>query len=219
MLATGSAIGDSIAHGTACVIRTAADIATFRDGAILVTEMTDPDWVPIMKRAAGIVTDHGGPTSHAAIVSRELGVPAVVGTGNATAVLAEGRPVTISCAEGDLGRVYDGTLAFETEDVDLGALPETRTAVMVNIASPAAAFQWWRLPADGVGLARMEFIISSLIRVHPMALVHPGTRHGPRRGAADPGTGAGLCGPGRVLRGRPVAGHRQDRRAVLSRAP
>ena len=173
VLAAGSAIGDSIAHGTACVIRTAADIATFRDGAILVTEMTDPDWVPIMKRAAGIVTDHGGPTSHAAIVSRELGVPAVVGTGNATAVLAEGRPVTISCAEGDLGRVYDGTLAFETEDVDLGALPATRTAVMVNIASPAAAFQWWRLPADGVGLARMEFIISSLIRVHPMALVHP----------------------------------------------
>jgi pyruvate,water dikinase len=173
VLTAGSAIGDSIAHGTACVIRTAADIAKFRDGAILVTEMTDPDWVPIMKRAAGIVTDHGGPTSHAAIVSRELGVPAVVGTGNATAVLAEGRAVTISCAEGDLGRVYDGTLAFETEDVDLGALPETRTAVMVNIASPAAAFQWWRLPADGVGLARMEFIISSLIRVHPMALVHP----------------------------------------------
>ncbi|MDR7081787.1 pyruvate,water dikinase [Arthrobacter ginsengisoli] len=173
VLARGAAIGDSIAQGTACVIRSAADIENFRDGAILVTEMTDPDWVPIMKRAAGIVTDHGGPTSHAAIVSRELGVPAVVGTGNATTVLAEGLAVTISCAEGDEGRVYRGSLAFETEEVDLGELPKTHTKVMVNIASPAAAFQWWRLPADGVGLARMEFIISSLIRVHPMALVHP----------------------------------------------
>ena len=173
VLARGAAIGDSIAQGTACVIRSAADIENFRDGAILVTEMTDPDWVPIMKRAAGIVTDHGGPTSHAAIVSRELGVPAVVGTGNATTVLAEGLAVTISCAEGDEGRVYRGSLAFETEEVDLGELPETHTKVMVNIASPAAAFQWWRLPADGVGLARMEFIISALIRVHPMALVHP----------------------------------------------
>lgn len=173
VLARGAAIGDSIAQGTACVIRSAADIENFRDGAILVTEMTDPDWVPIMKRAAGIVTDRGGPTSHAAIVSRELGVPAVVGTGNATAVLAEDRAVTISCAEGDEGRVYRGLLAYETEEVDLGELPETRTKVMVNIASPAAAFQWWRLPADGVGLARMEFIISGLIRVHPMALVHP----------------------------------------------
>ncbi|MDI3241033.1 phosphoenolpyruvate synthase [Arthrobacter sp. AL08] len=173
VLVRGAAIGDSIAHGTACVIRSAADIDNFRDGAILVTEMTDPDWVPIMKRAAGIVTDRGGPTSHAAIVSRELGVPAVVGTGNATTVLAEDQSVTISCAEGDEGRVYQGSLAFETEDVDLGELPETHTKVMVNIASPAAAFQWWRLPADGVGLARMEFIISALIRVHPMALVHP----------------------------------------------
>ena len=106
-------------------------------------------------------------------MSRELGVPAVVGTGNATAVLTEGLAVTLSCAEGDQGRVYAGSLAFETEEVDLGELPETRTRIMVNIASPAAAFQWWRLPADGVGLARMEFIISSLIRVHPMALVHP----------------------------------------------
>ncbi|MGP4030975.1 phosphoenolpyruvate synthase [Pseudarthrobacter sp. 1C304] len=180
VLAAGAAIGDSIAQGTACVIRSAGDIENFRDGAILVTEMTDPDWVPIMKRAAGIVTDHGGPTSHAAIVSRELGVPAVVGTGNATAVLAEGRAVTLSCAEGDEGRVYEGTLAFDTEEVDLGDLPETRTKVMVNIASPAAAFQWWRLPADGVGLARMEFIISSLIRVHPMALVHPDRVTDPR---------------------------------------
>ena len=172
-LASGAAIGEAIAHGTACVVRDARDIDKFRDGAILVTQMTDPDWVPIMQRAAGIVTDHGGPTSHAAIVSRELGVPAVVGTGNATSVLEDGMPITLSCAGGEDGEVYDGTLAFDVEEVDLGALPKTRTAVMVNIASPSAAFQWWRLPAAGVGLARMEFIISNLIRIHPMALVHP----------------------------------------------
>lgn len=173
LLASGAAIGEAIAGGTACVVRDAKDIEEFRDGAILVARMTDPDWVPIMQRAAGIITDHGGPTSHAAIVSRELGVPAVVGTGNGTSVLHDGMPVTLSCAEGEKGEVYEGMLAFDVEEVDLGALPATRTAVMVNIASPAAAFQWWRLPAAGVGLARMEFIISNLIRIHPMALVHP----------------------------------------------
>ena len=173
LLLSGAAIGDAIATGSACVIRDPADIENFRDGAILVTEMTDPDWVPIMTRASGIVTDHGGPTSHAAIVSRELGIPAVVGTGTATEVLKEGQDITLSCAEGDQGHIYEGTLTFETEEIDLGTLPATRTAVMVNIASPAAAFQWWRLPAAGVGLARMEFIINNLIKIHPMALVHP----------------------------------------------
>ncbi|TFD35316.1 phosphoenolpyruvate synthase [Cryobacterium sp. TMT1-62] len=173
LLVTGVAIGDSIASGVACVIKDPADIEKFVDGAILVTEMTDPDWVPIMTRAAGIVTDHGGPTSHAAIVSRELGVPAVVGTGIATDTLTDGQMITISCAEGDEGYVFEGKLAFETEEIDLGTVPKTRTKVMVNIASPAAAFEWWRLPADGVGLARMEFIINNLIKIHPMALVHP----------------------------------------------
>ncbi|TFC05112.1 phosphoenolpyruvate synthase [Cryobacterium mannosilyticum] len=173
LLISGVAIGDSIASGVACVIKDPADIEKFVDGAILVTEMTDPDWVPIMTRAAGIVTDHGGPTSHAAIVSRELGVPAVVGTGTATDVLTDGQLITISCAEGDQGFVYEGGLTFETEEIDLGSVPKTRTKVMVNIASPAAAFEWWRLPADGVGLARMEFIINNLIQIHPMALVHP----------------------------------------------
>jgi pyruvate,water dikinase len=173
VLASGAAIGDAIAAGQACVIRDAKDIETFVDGAVLVTRMTDPDWVPVMKRAAGIVTDHGGPTSHAAIVSRELGVPAVVGTGDATENLVNGAPVTLSCAEGEEGRVYDGLLAYTTEEVDIELLPATRTGVMVNIGSPAAAFKWWRLPAAGVGLARMEFIINSLIRIHPMALVHP----------------------------------------------
>lgn len=173
LLASGSAVGDAIAAGKVSRILDAGDIDSFTDGSILVTRMTDPDWVPIMKRAAGIVTDHGGPTSHAAIVSRELGVPAVVGTGNATQTLEHGSPVTVSCAEGEQGRVYAGALEYDVEEADIGALPTTRTRVMVNIASPAAALQWWRLPAAGVGLARMEFIINSLIRVHPMALVHP----------------------------------------------
>jgi pyruvate,water dikinase len=173
VLASGPAIGDTIAVGRACVIRSTSDIANFVDGSILVTEMTDPDWVPIMARAAGIVTDHGGSTSHAAIVSRELGIPAVVGTGSATEVIKDGQPITLSCAEGDEGHVYAGELEFTTEEVDLGELPATRTHVLLNIASPAAALQWWRLPVSGVGLARMEFIINNLIKVHPMALVHP----------------------------------------------
>jgi len=172
-IATGAAIGAAIAAGKASIIRDPSDIGTFPNGAILVTGNTDPDWVPIMKRAAGIVTDHGGNTSHAAIVSRELGVPAVVGTGNATSVLRDGQDITISCAGGETGMVYDGLLDFECEEIDLESLPETRTEVMVNIADPSAAFQWWRLPAKGVGLARMEFIINNLIKVHPMALLHP----------------------------------------------
>ena len=172
-LLTGAAIGEAIASGIACVIRSAADIERFRDGAILVTEMTDPDWVPVMKRAAGIVTDHGGTTSHAAIVSRELGVPAIVGTGQGTVLLRDGQALTISCAEGEQGVVYEGELPFETEEVDLSTIPATRTAMMVNVASPGAAFRWWRLPARGVGLARLEFIISNAVRAHPMALACP----------------------------------------------
>ncbi|MBN9606975.1 MAG: phosphoenolpyruvate synthase [Actinomycetales bacterium] len=173
VLVSGAAIGEAIATGEVCVIRDPAEIESFRDGAILVTEMTDPDWVPIMSRAAGIITDHGGSTSHAAIVSRELGIPAIVGTGTATSTLHDGQAITLSCAEGEEGHVYAGTLEHSTEEVDVSDVPETRTRLLVNIASPAAAFQWWRLPARGVGLARMEFIVNTLIAVHPMALVHP----------------------------------------------
>ncbi|HEY1227124.1 MAG TPA: phosphoenolpyruvate synthase, partial [Ramlibacter sp.] len=172
-LVSGAAAGEGVATGTACVIRHPQDIARFRDGAILVTEATDPDWVPVMKRAAGIVTDHGGVTSHAAIVSRELGVPAIVGTGRGTSVLHEGDTVTLSCAEGEQGTVYAGALPFEAEEVDLASIPATRTAIMVNMASPGGAFRWWRLPAKGVGLARLEFIISNVVRAHPMALLQP----------------------------------------------
>lgn len=171
-LATGLSIGDAVVAGPVCIIEDAADIARFVDGAVLVTRTTDPDWVPVMKRATAIVTDHGGRTSHAAIVSRELGLPAIVGTGEATRVLHDQQAVTVSCAEGDRGFVYEGTAVYERVPLDLGSIPATRTKVMLNLANPAAAYRWWRLPADGVGLARMEFVIANLVRVHPMALVH-----------------------------------------------
>ncbi len=170
-LLDGLAIGDGVAVGEACVIRAPGDIARFRDGAILVTETTDPDWVPVMKRAAAIVTDRGGRTSHAAIVSRELGLPAVIGTGKATEILRDGQDATVCCAEGNRGVVYDGIADYETEDLDVSTIPATRTRIMLNLADPEQAFRWWRLPADGVGLVRMEFVISNHIRIHPMALV------------------------------------------------
>jgi pyruvate, water dikinase len=172
-LTAGAAVGSAIASGHACILRSVADIASFRPGSILVSERTDPDWVPIMRQAAGIVTEHGGTTSHAAIVSRELGVPAIVGTGDATRVIADDQEITLSCAEGETGQVYEGILPFEKTEVEVDELPQTRTKLMINLADPSAAFRWWRLPASGVGLARMEFIINSLIRIHPMALLEP----------------------------------------------
>lgn len=170
-LLTGLAIGQAIAAGDVCVIKSAEEIDRFEEDAILVTGMTDPDWVPIMKQASGIITDYGGRTSHAAIVSRELGIPAIVGTGDATHTLQNSQTVTISCAEGDRGYVYEGALEFEESQVDLEGVPETETRIMMNIASPAAAFRWWRLPCQGIGLARMEFIVNNVIKAHPMALV------------------------------------------------
>ena len=166
----GLSVGGAVVSAPVCLIETVADIDKFRDGAILVTTITDPDWVPIMKRAAAIVTDSGGRTSHAAIVSRELGLPAIVGCGNATELLHDEQVVTVSCAEGDEGIVYDGTSDYSVEEIDLGKAPETRTKIMLNMANPAAAFRWWRLPIEGVGLARMEFVISNAIKVHPLAL-------------------------------------------------
>ena len=171
VLVEGLAIGEAIATGQAQVLESSDQIGRFKEGSILVTGMTDPDWVPIMKKSAGIVTDHGGRTSHAAIVSREFGIPAVVGTGNATHVLKDGQEVTLSTAEGEGGYVYEGTLEYEVEDLDLSDVPETRTQIMINIASPSAAARWWRLPVRGIGLARMEFIINNIIQIHPRALV------------------------------------------------
>ena len=181
VLAKGLAIGDRVVSALVNVIRTPEEIERFEDGAILATGTTDPDWVPIMKRAAGIVTDHGGRTSHAAIVSRELGLPAIVGTGNATRVLHDGQQVTLSCASGDEGHVYAGEAEVQTSVTSLGEIPETRTKVMLNLANPSAAFRWAMLPSDGVGLARMEFVIANHVRVHPMALLRPEAISGPER--------------------------------------
>jgi pyruvate,water dikinase len=172
-LLNGAAIGSAIASGHACVIKHPQDIDRFEGGSILVAEATNPDWVPVMKRAAGIVTDHGGPTSHAAIVARELGVPAVIGTGRGTSIIGNGQEITLSCAEGSLGVIYSGMLPFTRETVDVGALVEPPVEMTLNMANPGTAFDWWRLPAKGVGLARMEFIIGSDIKLHPMAAAHP----------------------------------------------
>ncbi|WP_366656713.1 phosphoenolpyruvate synthase [Fodinicurvata sp. EGI_FJ10296] len=172
-LATGLSIGDQIVTGRVCLIRDVKEIDRFVEGSVLVTDTTDPDWVPIMKKAAAIVTDHGGRTSHAAIVSRELGLPAIVGTGNATKLLHDQQDVTVCCAEGDVGTVYEGFGDISVEEIAIGDIPATKTRVMLNIGNPAAAMRWWRLPADGVGLARMEFVVSNAIKAHPMALIHP----------------------------------------------
>ncbi|MGB8623435.1 MAG: phosphoenolpyruvate synthase [Paracoccaceae bacterium] len=169
-LLTGLSVGNAVATGKVCLIEHAHEIDRFVDGSILVTSTTDPDWVPVMKRAAAIVTDHGGRTSHAAIVSRELGLPAVVGTGEATHLLHDEQEVTVSCAEGEEGFVYSGIAEYEVEEIALGEVPETRTKIMLNMANPSAASRWWRLPADGVGLARMEFLVGNVIKVHPLAL-------------------------------------------------
>ena len=171
-LVAGLAVGEAVAVGPTCRIDDPAEQERFPAESVLVTGMTDPDWVPIMKQAAAIVTDHGGRTSHAAIVSRELGLPAVVGTGDATEVLADEQEVTVSCAEGEEGRVYAGRAEYSVDELSLEGLPRTRTKVMLSLASADAAFRWARLPADGVGLARLEFIVNEAIGIHPMALVH-----------------------------------------------
>ena len=171
VLAEGASVGDKIGQGPVSKILSVKDIGRFRDGDVLVTEMTDPDWVPIMQRASAIVTDKGGRTCHAAIVSRELGIPCVVGTGNATAKIPAGKPVTVSCAGGDEGHVYGGLLKFTVTKTDVKDLPHTKTKIMMNIGSPELAFQYSHIPSHGVGLAREEFIIDSHIKIHPLALL------------------------------------------------
>ncbi len=170
VVARGAAIGESIAAGRVRILKSPKEIDRFEDGDVLVTERTDPDWGPVMKRATAIVTDHGGRTSHAAIVSRELGVAAIVGTGSGTKALKDGQEVTVSCAEGSEGRIYEGILDYEERDIDIEDLPEAPVQLMINLASPDTAFRWWRLPVHGVGLARMEFIINDVIKIHPLAL-------------------------------------------------
>jgi pyruvate,water dikinase len=171
MLAKGASVGNKIGVGKASKIMSLKDITKFKDGDVLVTEMTDPDWVPIMKQASAIVTDKGGRTCHAAIVSRELGIPCVVGTGNGSKKIPDGSLITVSCAEGDEGRVYAGALKFDINKTDVTNLERPKTKIMMNIGSPDRAFHYSQIPNDGVGLAREEFIINSHIQIHPLALL------------------------------------------------
>jgi len=171
VLAQGRAIGQKIGAGPARVIPGVAEIGRVQPGDVLVTDMTDPDWEPVMKRAAAIVTNRGGRTCHAAIVARELGIPAVVGCGDATQHVTDGADATVSCAEGDTGTVYRGRLRFEVQRRAAGDMPALPAKIMMNVANPERAFEFAALPNDGVGLARLEFIINNLIGVHPMALI------------------------------------------------
>ncbi len=168
----GIAVGDKIAHGRVRVIHDLKDAGQFQEGEILVTDITDPDWEPIMKKASGIITNRGGRTAHAAIVARELGIPAVVGTHKATEILKTGMEVTLSCAEGEIGYVYEGYVPYQVEEINLESLPKTRTKIMMNVGNPESAFKYSSIPNDGVGLAREEFIIANYIKIHPLALLH-----------------------------------------------
>jgi pyruvate, water dikinase len=171
LLAEGRAIGQRIGAGAVRVLRSAAEMHLFNPSEVLVADMTDPDWEPIMKRAAAIVTNRGGRTCHAAIIARELGIPAVVGTGSATSELQDGQRVTVSCAEGDTGYVYAGLLDFAVEETEQDSMPEIGVKIMMNVGTPDQAFAFSRLPNAGVGLARLEFIINNQIGIHPKALL------------------------------------------------
>jgi len=196
VLVTGRAVGTRIGSGPVRAIRDAHDLAEFRPGEVLVADTTTPDWEPVMKTAAAIVTNRGGRTCHAAIVARELGIPAVVGAEHATERLAGGSEVTVSCAEGDVGKVYEGALPFEVSRTDLSQLVRPSTEIMVNLGNPALALQTSLLPTDGVGLARMEFIISEAIKVHPMALIHPERIDDPNARVEIERLAAGYARPG-----------------------
>ena len=171
VLATGRAIGSRISLGPARIIKSVKEMSRVQPGDVLVADMTDPDWEPVMKRAAAIVTNRGGRTCHAAIIARELGIAAVVGCGDATALIQEGQPVTVSCAEGDTGFIYEGALDFEQKQIELDSLPEIPLKIMMNVGNPDRAFDFAGIPHRGVGLARLEFIINRMIGVHPRALL------------------------------------------------
>ncbi|MEG3901911.1 phosphoenolpyruvate synthase [Microcoleus sp. B4-C5] len=172
VLAKGRAVGESIGQGKARVILDVHRIAEFQSGEVLVTNKTDPDWEPIMKKASAIVTNSGGRTCHAAIIAREMGIPAIVGTGDATQILKNGQEITVSCSEGDEGKVYSGLLPFEIQETAIENLPRTRTQILMNVGNPEEAFGLSAIPCDGVGLARLEFIIANHIKAHPLALIH-----------------------------------------------
>ena len=173
VLCRGRAIGASVSSGRARIIADPSQIQRFAPGDLLITERTDPDWEPILKMASGVITNQGGRTCHAAIIAREMGITAIVGTGDATDRIADGERITASCCEGDEGRVYRGELPFQVEERQLGDIPATRTQILMNVGNPEEAFKLAQLPCDGVGLARLEFIIANHIKVHPMALLQP----------------------------------------------
>ncbi|MFP5385587.1 MAG: phosphoenolpyruvate synthase [Bacteriovoracia bacterium] len=172
ILLKGKAVGSKIGSGPVKIVRSSSELSEFKEGEVLVTEMTDPDWEPVMKKAAAIITDRGGRTCHAAIVSREHGVPCIVGTGKATTTLQDGQEVTVSCAEGEEGLIMEGKLPYSIKKIDWSSAKKTRTKVMVNLGNPDIAFKTALMPVDGVGLARLEFIIAEHVKVHPMALVN-----------------------------------------------
>jgi pyruvate,water dikinase len=171
-LVTGRSVGEMIGQGKARVILDVHRLGEFQLGEVLVTNRTDPDWEPIMKKASAIVTNSGGRTCHAAIIAREMGIPAIVGCGNATKLIKTGQEITVSCAEGETGKVYAGLLPYEVQEIPLEKLPHTRTQIMMNVGNPEEAFGYSAIPNDGVGLARMEFIIANHIKAHPLALIH-----------------------------------------------
>jgi len=171
VLASGRAVGQRISSGRVCLVKDVSQIADVQPGDILVTDMTDPNWEPVMKRAGAIVTNRGGRTCHAAIVARELGIPAIVGCGDATEMLHSGLPVTVSCAEGDIGKVYQGALEFEVQEIVVDTMPPVPVKISMNVANPEMAFEFCQLPNAGVGLARIEFIIARMIGIHPSALL------------------------------------------------
>ena len=173
VILVGQAVGTKIGAGKVCKITDPSKLDTFKEGDVLVAETTSPDWEPVMKIASAIVTNSGGRTCHAAIVSRELGIPAIVGADNAVEKLKDGQEITVSCAEGETGLVHEGILEFEIKVTDLRDLPKTKTKIMMNLGNPDMAFSLASLPVDGIGLARMEFIINTAIKAHPMALIHP----------------------------------------------
>jgi len=195
VVASGRAVGEKIAVGRVRVVHDLARLADFHPGEILVADTTTPDWEPVMKTAAAVITNRGGRTCHAAIIARELGIPAIVGTGNATAALTNGETFTVSCAEGEVGKIYRGELPFEVQRTDLLATARPATRIMINLGNPDLAFKTSFLPNDGVGLARMEFIIGESIKAHPMALVHPERIADPREREAIERLAAGYAHP------------------------
>jgi pyruvate,water dikinase len=185
VIITGRSIGQKIGVGTAKIIRNVSEMSRIQNGDVLVSDMTDPDWEPVMKRAAAIVTNRGGRTCHAAILARELGIPAIVGCGNATTTIKDGQEVTVSCAEGDEGFVYEGKLDFEQKQIELDALPDIPVKIMMNVGNPDRAFDFANIPNHGVGLARLEFIINRMIGVHPQALLDYDNLDASTRNAVD----------------------------------